>query len=78
MPAWAGSPGTPGPARADSPLRGAWVQLRFVCGGAASSRLSPGLLPGDAPSHRRLHEADPAATPLGATAALRAPDTVTA
>lgn len=45
--------------------------------GAASSRLSPGLLPGDAPSHRRLHEADSAATPSGATAALRAPDTVT-
>lgn len=73
-----GLPRDPWTRRADTPLRGAWVQLRFVCGGAASSRLSPGLLPGDAPSHRQLHEADPAATPSGATAALRAPDTVTA
>lgn len=57
--------GLPGPARGDALLRGALVQLQFVCGETASSQLSPGLLPGDAPSHRRLHKADPAAHAVG-------------
>lgn len=59
-----GSPGSPGPPRGDALLRGTWSSCSVSTWGSGPW-LSPGLLPGDASSHRRLREADTAAHAVG-------------
>lgn len=56
--------GAPDPPRGDALLRGTWSSCSVSTWGSVPW-LSPGLLPGDASSHRRLPEADTAAHAIG-------------